>query len=92
MKIEKATLENNNKRTINKTVTVYTKPQCGGCMLTMSWLDNNNIPYRTIDVTEDVNAMADIVQHEFMGLPVVTVGGFDNAWSGFEVSRLEELL
>ena len=73
-------------------ITVYSKPNCGACDITKQWLDNNNIPYTAIDAYEDADAMAELQSHGFMSFPVVTVGSFDNAWTGFEIDRLEELL
>ena len=73
-------------------ITVYSKPNCGACDITKQWLDNNNVPYTAIDAYEDADAMAEIQSHGFMSFPVVTVDGWDNAWAGFEIDRLEELL
>ena len=73
-------------------ITIYSKPNCGACDITKQWLDNNDIPYTAIDAFENVDAMAEIQSHGFMGFPVVTVDGWDNAWTGFEIDRLEELL
>ena len=42
--------------------------------------------------TEIYKAMAELQAHGFMSFPVVTVDGWDNAWTGFEIDRLEELL
>lgn len=73
-------------------ITVYSKPNCGACDITKQWLDGNNVPYTAIDAYEDEQSMREIQSHGFMSFPVVTVGSFDNAWTGFEISRLEELL
>ena len=73
-------------------ITVYSKPSCQACDLTKTWLDSNNVPYTAVDAYEDADAMAELQSHGFMSFPVVTVGSFDNAWTGFEISRLEELL
>lgn len=73
-------------------IIVYSKPSCQACDLTKTWLDNNNIPYTAVDVTEDEQALADLKLHGFMSVPVVTVGGWDNAWADFRPDRLEELL
>ena len=73
-------------------ITVFSKPNCGACDFTKQWLDNNNVPYTAIDAYEDEQAMRELQAHGFMSFPVVTVGSFDNAWTGFEINRLEELL
>ena len=73
-------------------ITVFSKPICGACDITKEWLDNNNVPYAAVDAYEDADAMAELQSHGFMSFPVVTVDGWDNAWTGFEIDRLEELL
>ena len=73
-------------------ITVYSKPNCGACDITKQWLDSNNLPYESINAYEDEQAMAELQKHGFMSFPVVTVNGFDRAWTGFELNRLEELL
>lgn len=73
-------------------ITVYTKPNCGGCELTKQWLDRNNIPYDTIDVTDHPTAVTTIQSHGYQSLPVVTIDGFSNSWTGYNESRLAELL
>ena len=73
-------------------ITVYSKPNCGACDITKQWLDSNNLPYESINAYEDEQAMAELQKHGFMSFPVVTVNGFDRAWTGFEINRLEELL
>ena len=73
-------------------IIIYSKPNCGACDLTKTWLDDNNLEYTAINAYEDADAMAGLQSHGFMSFPVVTVGSFDNAWGGFEINRLEELL
>ena len=51
-----------------------------------------DIEFEAIDGYEDEQAMAELQSHGFMSFPVVTVGSFDNAWTGFEIDKLEELL
>ena len=73
-------------------VTVYSKPNCGACDITKGWLAQHDIEFEAVDAYEDADAMAELQSHGFMSFPVVTVGSFDNAWKGFEINRLEELL
>lgn len=72
-------------------ITVYSKPACGACDITKQWLDNNNIEYESIDAYEDEEAMKELQKHGFMSSPVVKVDTWDNAWSGFNLERLEKL-
>lgn len=72
-------------------ITVYSKPNCGACDLTKQWLDNNDIEYTAINAYEDEQAMDELKQSGFMGFPVVAIDTLDNAWTGFNMQRLEEL-
>lgn len=72
-------------------ITVYSKPNCGACDITKQWLDGNNIEYEAIDAYEDEEAMKELQEHGFMSFPVVKVDTWDNAWTGFDINRLEEL-
>ena len=73
-------------------LTVYAKPNCIQCEMTKIWLDQNKIPYDTVDVIENPEALEEIKSLGFKSMPVVTLDEhFDNAWSGFNVDRLEEL-
>lgn len=73
-------------------ITIYSKPNCMQCDYTKRWLEENKIPYQSIDVMQDDQALSDLQKHGFSGVPVVAVGGFDNAWSGFRPDRLAELV
>jgi mycoredoxin len=37
-------------------ITVYTRPWCGGTMRVKRWLDQRNIPYTEIDITNNKEA------------------------------------
>ena len=38
-------------------LTVYSKPNCIQCEMTKIWLDQNKIPYDTVDVIENPEAL-----------------------------------
>lgn len=84
--IEKAVSEN------EPLVTVYSKQGCGGCVFTKSFLNKHGIEYREIRVDQQPEAVEEIKLNGFQSLPVVTVGSFDNAWSGYNPERLQGLL
>ena len=73
-------------------IKVYSKPDCGACDITKTWLEGNGIEYTAIDVTEDAEAMAEIKEKGFMQLPVVNVDNWERSWSGFDFQNLGELL
>ena len=73
-------------------LTVYSKPNCIQCEMTKMWLNRNKIKYETVDVSEHPEKLEEIKLNGFQQLPVVTLDKyFENAWSGFNVDRLEEL-
>lgn len=79
--------------TVKTEVTVYSKTPCGGCDFTKNWLDEHNIAYKTVeDADQDSEVMDQMRKHGYMGFPVVTVGSWDNGWSGINLNRLEGLL
>ena len=73
-------------------LTVYSKPRCMECMYTKMYLDQNKVEYENVDIEANPGAFELIKHYGFTSLPVVALDEqFDNAWSGFNVDRLEEL-
>lgn len=73
-------------------LTVYAKPNCIQCEMTKIWLDQNKIPYDTVDVIENPEALEEIKSLGFKSMPVVTLDkNLDNAWAGYNLDRLLEL-
>lgn len=73
-------------------LTVYSKPNCIQCEMTKMWLTQNKIKFESVDVSEHPEKLEEIKLNGFQQLPVVTLDKyFENAWSGFNVDRLEEL-
>lgn len=73
-------------------LTVYSKPNCIQCEMTKVWLNQNKIQFETVDVSEHPEKLEEIKLNGFQQLPIVTLDKyFENAWSGFNVDRLEEL-
>lgn len=73
-------------------LTVYSKQNCIQCEMTKMWLDQNKIQFELVDVSEHPEKLEEIKLNGFQQLPVVTLDKyFENAWSGFNVDRLEEL-
>lgn len=73
-------------------IKVYSKQNCAQCTFTKRKLDDLGLPYEEVDVTIDEQALEELREHAYSSLPVVTVGGFDNSWSGFRPDRLEALV
>jgi glutaredoxin 3 len=57
-------------------VRLFIKPYCGWCHKAMRWLNERGVEYRTIDVTADESAMAEMIQLSGAELaPVIDVEG-----------------
>lgn len=78
-------------------VTVYTKPACPGCKFTKRKLDDLSIPYDTVELETDPDAVEYIKSLGYSSAPVVVVDLGDGAtwtWSGYapsKIGRLQEL-
>ena len=73
-------------------LTVYAKPNCIQCEMTKIWLDQNKIPYDTVDVIENPESLEEIRLLGFKSMPVVKLDkNFDNAWADYNLDRLLEL-
>lgn len=77
-------------------LTVYSKQNCIQCEMTKMWLDQNKIPYDTVDVIENPEALELLSHYGWQTLPVVAIDDeiSDNSksWSGFQIDKLEALL
>lgn len=72
-------------------ITVYTKPDCSQCEHVKMWLTWAQVPFETVDGTEPAT-LENIKLAGFQSFPITTVdGSFDNAFSGFDSERLNEL-
>ena len=70
-------------------VTVYTKPSCVQCDQTKRFLDKVNIPYTTVDITEDQEAFDKVIAMGFKAAPVVITD--NDSWAGFNPGKLTKL-
>lgn len=77
-------------------ITVYSKPRCMQCEMTKMWLNQNIIPFETIDIEANTGAFELLEHYGYSSLPVVVIDDeFDNpdkAWAGFQIDKLEALL
>ncbi|WP_235778607.1 glutaredoxin-like protein NrdH [Sinomonas notoginsengisoli] len=67
-------------------VTVYTKPACVQCNATYRALDKKGIAYKSVDVTQDPQALERLKALGYLQAPVV-VTDTDN-WSGFRPDKI----
>ncbi len=71
-------------------VTVYSKPNCMQCNFTKKYLEDKGIPFQTIDVFEDPQALDHIKSLGFQSLPVVE-GEETRPFNGFRPDLLSQL-
>lgn len=70
-------------------VTLYTKPHCQKCVSTKRALDKKNIPYDTVDIEHDADALARLKALGHLEAPVVETE--TESWAGFRPDKIEEL-
>ena len=77
-------------------LTVYSKPNCIQSEMTKMWLTQNKIPFETIDIVSNPEALELLSHYGWQTLPVVAIDDeiSDNSksWSGFQIDKLEALL
>lgn len=72
-------------------ITVYTKPRCVQCTATYRALDGAGIPYNTVDISQDVEALNRLKELGFQQAPVVETETPIGNWSGFQPDKIEEV-
>ncbi|GAA1803584.1 glutaredoxin-like protein NrdH [Nesterenkonia flava] len=70
-------------------VTVYTKPACVQCNATYRALDKNGVTYKTVDISQDAEALERVRALGYMQAPVVITD--NDHWSGFRPDKISEL-
>lgn len=76
--------------TTSLTVTVYAKPGCPPCKLTIRQLKALGIDFVERDITEDPDALEACKALGYSAAPVVVAG--EQHWSGFRPDRLSALV
>lgn len=71
-------------------VTVYTQPSCTQCEQTKRFLSLKEVPYDTVDITENQEAFNMVVELGYKSVPVVIAN--DKHWSGFRLEELNQLV
>lgn len=75
----------------NKQVTVYTTPSCSWCTTLKTYLDQNQVPYREINVATDSQAAEAMVKKSGQqGVPQTEING--QMIVGFDRTRINQLL
>lgn len=70
-------------------ITVYSKPSCVQCSATYRALDKAGLPYRTVDISLDAEALEQVKSLGYTQAPVVVAG--EDHWSGFRPDKIKAL-
>lgn len=70
-------------------IKVYTKHNCMQCNYTKEYLDNNKIPYESVNIEHDNDALEEVTALGYTSMPVVKVG--DYHFGGFRPDKLVKL-
>ncbi len=70
-------------------VTVYSKPNCPQCTQTKKKLEQKGIAFEVIDISQDKNALQQVLELGYRQAPVVVSG--EKHWSGFRPDLLSAL-
>ena len=71
-------------------ITVYTTPNCVQCNSTKRYLDRHNVPYETVDLSQDEQALAMVRELGYSVAPVVIAG--EKHWSGFRLDQIKNII
>ncbi|QQM67415.1 glutaredoxin-like protein NrdH [Actinomyces weissii] len=72
------------------TITVYSKPNCVQCSATYRALDKAGLPYETVDISVDAEALEQVKSLGYAQAPVVMAGG--DHWSGFRPDKIKAVV
>ena len=71
-------------------ITVYTTPNCVQCNSTKRYFDKNDIPYETVDLSQDADALEMVKELGYSVAPVVIAG--EKHWSGFRIDQIKNVI
>lgn len=74
-------------------VTVYTVPNCTGCIATKHWLDKRGVAFEVVDLAADSVSRERLAGLGFTSAPVVEVDdpAGQERWSGFRPDLLKAM-
>ncbi len=75
---------------MSKRVVLFTTPSCKWCTVAKKYFKQNDIKFKTIDISKDKKAAKDCEAHGCRGVPVVLIG---SRWiCGFDQNKIEKVL
>lgn len=76
---------------MSKKVVVYSKDDCMQCQFTKSFLTGNQVPFETVNLTEQPERADEVREMGFQTLPVVVIEG-EEPFFGFRPEKLDHLI
>jgi glutaredoxin-like protein NrdH len=70
-------------------VTVYTKNNCVQCDATKRHLDKLSIPYETININDNPEALDNLISLGYRSAPVVVAD--NDSWAGYMPDKIDKL-
>lgn len=74
-----------------KTIIVYSKPNCMQCNFTKKYLEDKGVSYELKDIFESEEALNEVKELGFSSVPVISVEG-QEAFNGFRPDLLDQLV
>ncbi|WP_029276426.1 glutaredoxin-like protein NrdH [Carnobacterium jeotgali] len=74
-----------------KTIIVYSKPNCMQCNFTKRYLEDKGVSYEVKDIFESEEALNEVKDLGFSSVPVISVEG-QEAFNGFRPDLLDQLV
>jgi glutaredoxin-like protein NrdH len=71
-------------------IRVWTNENCIQCERTKKFLDDNNIPYLTLSLMQNLEQAKQFVDMGFRSAPIVETE--EEIWSGFKLDKLKGLI
>ena len=68
-------------------VVIFTKPNCVQCNMTKKRFDDNGVAYKLVDITQNLDALDEMIDKGFRAAPVVNANG--EWWSGFQPDKID---
>lgn len=70
-------------------IIIYSKPDCVQCTATYRAMDKHGITYEVIDLTQDEQALNQVLAMGHQQVPVIVAG--EDCWSGFRPDKISAL-
>jgi glutaredoxin len=79
---------------MSKTLIIYTKPGCQYCQAAKSYLNDNSIPYKEVDITTDESTIEWLRAQGHKTLPVIYLDNhpfIPGGWNSLKTMRKHEI-